>query len=206
MITMVFGLFILFFSVVVHEYAHGYAAYRQGDDTAKVLGRLTLNPIPHIDPIGTLLLPILLILSHSPVFFAWAKPVPINPLRFKDYDQGMIRVGLAGPLTNILLGTILAGLARLIGPASEVTQFFLYGAIINYVLAFFNLIPVPPLDGSRIVSVFLPFHARMQYERLDRYGVFIVVGLLWIGIFNWLGPLAHKLTYLIAGISSGPLM
>jgi len=109
-------LFILFFSVVVHEFCHGYMAYLNGDDTARLMGRLTFNPIPHIDPIGTILLPVLLILSSLVTgrmfIVGWAKPVPINPFNFRDYDRGMLTVGLAGPGSNIILGTALALLSR----------------------------------------------------------------------------------------------
>lgn len=195
-------LFILFFSIVLHEFFHGYVAYLNGDDTARILGRLTLNPIPHIDPIGTILLPIILILS-SPltggVIIGWAKPVPINPFKFKDYDKGMFTVGLAGPLSNIILGTILALISRSF-PGGYVKEILFWGAYINFILAFFNLIPIPPLDGSRIIIVFLPRELRIPYERIEKYGIFIVMAFVFLHGLNFIVPVVQKIVSAIAGI------
>ena len=193
-------LFILFFSVIIHECSHGYAAYLNGDDTAKIMGRLTLNPIPHIDPIGTIILPLILVLGHSPVIFGMAKPVPINPLNFRDYEKGMVTVGLAGPLSNIILGIFFALLYRVLPLSGNLGVFILYGGYINFILAFFNLIPVPPLDGSRILAVFLPFDVRVRYERVERFGILIVIGLLMFHLLDWLFPLSQLIVNIIAGV------
>ena len=193
-------LFILFFSIIIHEYCHGYAAYLNGDDTAKIMGRLTLNPIPHIDPIGTIILPLILILGRSPIILGMAKPVPINPLNFRNYEKGMVTVGIAGPLSNIALGTVFALLYRAFSLSGNPGVFILYGGYINFILAFFNLIPIPPLDGSRIVAVFLPFDIRMRYERMERYGIFIVIILLMLGFLRWLFPLSQMVVNIIAGV------
>ena len=185
---------ILLFSITVHEFAHGYVAYKKGDDTAKIYGRLTLNPLAHIDPIGTLLLPIIAMLSGAPLF-GWAKPVPVNPLRLTRKD--MLFVGLAGPLANILLAvacSFIVWFFRSFHIDGIFRLMFTYGVIINIVLAIFNLIPVPPLDGSRIIAGLLPEELAYKYESITPYGFFIIIvlfasGLLW-GI---IGPIVRFL-------------
>lgn len=195
-------LFVLFFSVVVHEFCHGYAALLNGDDTARLLGRLTLNPIPHIDPVGTILLPLLLVLSAvvtgKMFIIGWAKPVPINPFRFRDYDKGMLTVGLAGPASNIVLGMVFALLSRYTG-SGFIKEIFIFGGYINFILAFFNLIPIPPLDGSRILSVFLPGKIRYRYEQLERYGLILVFAFLFLGGFNLIYPAVQVIVDSLAG-------
>jgi len=192
-------LFILFFSVVMHEFCHGYAAYLNGDDTAKVMGRLTLNPIPHIDPFGTILLPVMLLLISGGRFaIGMAKPVPINPFNFRDYDRGMLTVGIAGPASNITIGTLLALLSRFFC-SGIVAQFLLIGAVVNFILAFFNLIPIPPLDGSRVISVFLPGRFRYRYEQVERYGIIIVMVFVFLGGLRWLLPLSSAVVGFLAG-------
>lgn len=188
MISIFIFLVILFFSVIVHEVSHGYAALKSGDPTAKYMGRLTLNPLPHIEPIGTFLLPIILILFRSPILIGIAKPVPINPLYFRNYKKGMIAVGISGPLSNILLGILFAFLYKFF-----LSEYLRVGSFINFILAFFNLIPIPPLDGSRIVSVFLPYNLKMKYDAIERYGIFIVIFMAMIGLLNWLSPLSQNL-------------
>ncbi|MCM8777664.1 MAG: site-2 protease family protein [Candidatus Omnitrophica bacterium] len=192
-------LFIVFFSVVVHEFCHGYAAYLNGDDTARMMGRLTLNPLPHIDPFTTILLPIiLLLLSGGRFAIGMARPVPINPFNFRNYDRGMLTVGIAGPGSNIAIGTFLALISRLF-LYSPVRQFLIIGAVINFILAFFNLIPIPPLDGSRILSVFLPGRLRYRYEQMERYGIIIVMIFIFTGGLHWLWPLSSAVVNFIAG-------
>ena len=144
--------------IVVHELAHGYVAYRLGDTTARDAGRLTLNPLAHADPIGTVLLPALLVLSHSPVVFGWAKPVPVNPYNFRDPRRGMLLTSLAGPGANLLMALIFALIFKLgLFPASSIPGAFLvYGVIISLVLGIFHLMTIPPLDGAQIVSAVLP--------------------------------------------------
>ncbi|MCX7917272.1 MAG: site-2 protease family protein [bacterium] len=183
---------ILLFSVILHEVAHGYAALRNGDPTAKYMGRLTFNPIPHIDPIGTILLPFLLVILKFPILIGVAKPVPINPYYFRNYKVGMITVGLSGPISNILFGIILSFLYKFFSK-SVLGEFLLIASFINFILAFFNLIPIPPLDGSRVITVLLPYNLRLFYERIERYGIFIVLFLAMTGFLNWLSPLSRSL-------------
>lgn len=173
---------ILLFSVVFHEVAHGWAAFALGDKTAKHAGRLTLNPIKHLDPFGSIILPgILILLSLASggggIIFGWAKPVPINPLNFRDRKYGMAKSAVAGPLANILLALIFGlilrfGIGIIPEPAGIV---FAYIVQINLILAIFNLLPIPPLDGSHILFTFLPNVAKEMKIALARYGIFILI-------------------------------
>lgn len=180
----------LLFAVTIHEAAHAYAAYRMGDDTARLAGRLTLNPIKHLDLIGSFLLPMILILTGSPIIFGYAKPVPVNFANLRDYKRGTIYVASAGVLANLALATLSGALFQTLGQyGSSWLSFILnpirlllrYSVIINSVLAVFNLIPIPPLDGSRIVAMFLPVHLRMQFARLEPFGMIIIILLLITG-------------------------
>jgi len=182
--------FFLIFSVVIHEYSHGLAAYYNGDDTAYLMGRLTLNPIAHLDPIGSILLPFLLAVTVG-VPIGYAKPVPINPLRFRDFEKGMITVGIAGCAANFVAGTVfslISGLTK--GFTSEIFQL---AGFINFVLCFFNLIPIPPLDGSRVVAVLLPSRVGAFFDRIERYGIFIVSAIVFAGGFRFLVPFCSSL-------------
>jgi Zn-dependent protease len=183
---------VLLFSVVLHEYAHGWQALREGDDTAYMLGRITLNPIPHIDLFGSILLPVMLALLNSPFMIGWAKPVPVNPRKYRNYKAGDIRVSLAGIVVNIglaIIGTFLlvgvihaAELVPALTPTFQiVAKMVQYGILINLVLAFFNLIPIPPLDGSHVLYHLLPPQLGMRYRELNRYGMLILLALLMIG-------------------------
>ena len=197
---------ILLFSIVFHEVAHGKVALWRGDTTARDAGRLTLNPLPHIDIFGTIIFPLILVLTHSPVLFGWAKPVPINPWRFKEVKKDMALVGAAGPASNLLLAIGAGILFRLsfrwFGPSNPLSQALFFGVFINLVLAFFNLIPIPPLDGSRIVLGFLPTDAAAQYSRIERYGFIIIFGLLFLGFFQYiLFPIVKLFLILFTGIS-----
>ena len=178
---------ILMFSVVFHEVAHGYAALLRGDTTARNAGRLTLNPIPHIDLFGTILLPLFLVLVHSPVLIGSAKPVPINPWNFRNPKKDMALTGAAGPASNLFLAVVASLLFRfsiMSGSANLFSFYMAYAVLINLVLAFFNLIPIPPLDGSRIILLFLTNEQANKYNRLERYGFMIVLGLLYLGLFR----------------------
>lgn len=175
---------IFFFAVIIHEYAHGWIAWRRGDSTAKDQGRLTLNPLAHIDPIGTIFLPLILLVTHSPVVFGWAKPVPVNFLSLKDPKKDMIWVGLAGPTANILVAILLSFLLKffILTGGSMLLAILKTGIIINLVLAIFNILPIPPLDGSRVAMGMLPRELAMQYAMLEPYGFIIIFGLLYLGI------------------------
>ncbi|HDD65032.1 MAG TPA: site-2 protease family protein [Firmicutes bacterium] len=193
--------FFLLFSVVIHECSHGLAAYYNGDDTAKLMGRITLNPLPHIDPVGTILFPLLLSLIYrAPVLFGWAKPVPVNPFNFRNYERGIFMVGISGPLSNIFLGVFFCLLYRILPFSVDVKIYFLYGGYINFVLAFFNLIPIPPLDGSRVLSAFLPVEIRERYNRIERFGIFIIMGLAFFGLLHWVFGISKIIADKIAGV------
>jgi len=181
---------VLLFSVVVHEVAHAWQARREGDTTAEDLGRITLNPLPHIDPVGSVLVPLLLYASGTSFLFGWAKPVPVNPANYGDPKWGDIRVSLAGIISNLGLAAaatfLTIGAVWLQGAmgASALTEGLLiaarYGILINLVLAFFNLIPIPPLDGSHVLFHFLPRPLALKYREAGRFGLLIVMGLLFL--------------------------
>ena len=194
----------LIVAVVLHELAHGYVADRMGDPTARLAGRLTLNPIKHLDVFGSFLLPAALRLSGSPVIFGYAKPVPVNFANLRNVRKGTLLVASAGVLTNMILAVVSALLFQMISktealwaqtqmalPAVIVLQLLTYSVIINCVLALFNLIPIPPLDGSRIVVMLLPAALRRPYARLERFGMIIIFVLLITG------PLGRLMSFLL---------
>lgn len=186
---------VLFLSIILHEIAHGYAAYRLGDDTAYQSGRLTLNPISHMDPIGTLAVPAVCWLFGWPLF-GWAKPVPVNALRLPSPRRDMGKVAFAGPAMNLLLAFLCAGTLKLLLLAqAHISQQILtalayilqYGILVNIFLAIFNLIPIPPLDGGRVVVALLPVQKAVGYEHLvGRYGMLIVFGLILTGVVKYI--------------------
>lgn len=182
----------LLFALVAHEYAHGYAAYRQGDDTAYKLGRLTLNPIPHIDPILTIAMPAFLwFISHGQFTFGGAKPVPVITRNFRNYRRGDLIVSAAGIATNLALALACTAIFALLGLVYGVLgqvgastfdtlqRMLVWGIQLNLVLAFFNLIPIPPLDGSRLLYHFLPPTLGARYRSLDRFGFLLVMVLVY---------------------------
>lgn len=166
-------------AIVIHEVSHGLAAYALGDSTAKDKGRLSLNPIRHIDLWGTILMPLLMVAVLG-VGFGYAKPVPINPYRFKDYRQGMFLTGIAGPASNLLLAVLSGLLFRAVDGAGLLGLSLYYFALMNLVLMFFNLIPLPPLDGSRVLPLFLSDRAMQTYDSIERYGFLIILAALWL--------------------------
>ncbi len=173
----------LVFAITFHEAAHGFAAYRLGDDTAWRLGRVSFNPLRHIDPFGTLVLPTILLLSHSPFLFGYAKPVPVNFRALRNPRFGMIMVALAGPVTNILLALIAAFAfhALPLAPpniAHWVADNLKNALLINVVLAVFNMMPIPPLDGGRVAVGLLPKALAVPLARLEPFGILILIGFL----------------------------
>lgn len=193
-------------SAILHEYAHGWVAYQLGDHTAKNSGRLTLNPIPHLDPVGSILVPLLLALSPSPAILAWAKPVPYNPNNLNDPKYGDLKVALGGPGTNFILAVIFGLMARFLpftatlkanivnglfsanfGMVLTAVQGDLLASVfllaivlcfVNLILMIFNLIPIPPLDGSKVLMTFLPWDWQMKFRSIEPYGIFIILALI----------------------------
>ncbi|MBI4064163.1 MAG: site-2 protease family protein [Elusimicrobia bacterium] len=181
---------LLFFSVILHEFSHGAAADYFGDDTARAMGRLTFDPLAHVDPVGTILLPALCLVTGSPLF-GWAKPVPVATHRLSHKPFSLVLVSGIGPVSNILLACLaaaaIAAAARIAGAGSYQNLLFYvlnYAVLINLYLAIFNLIPVHPLDGSKVLGSLLPRNLSLAYERLAPYGFFIIVILMWTGLFG----------------------
>lgn len=187
LLDIVFRFALIIPAIVFHEVAHGYAALALGDTTAKDAGRLSLNPIRHIDPWGTILLPLLMI-SLFGAGFGYAKPVPVNPYRFRgDKRMGMFLTGIAGPVANLSMAAVAGIVVRFSGGLDNIIGMGAYlFALVNLVLMFFNLIPLPPLDGSRVLPLLLPDSAMEAYHKWERYGFFILIGVLWLvpSIFN----------------------
>ncbi|SMN13721.1 FIG004556: membrane metalloprotease [Bathymodiolus heckerae thiotrophic gill symbiont] len=188
----------LIFAITIHEVAHGWVANQRGDSTAKMLGRLTLNPVKHIDPVGTLLVPAVLFFTGSPFLFGWAKPVPINFNALKSPKQDMILVALAGPISNFIMALFWLFILSFTLNTSNQLLFEMakFGIAINLVLGVFNLLPLPPLDGSRVVTALLPNYLAYQYNKLEHYGLYILLGLLFLGVFEYVVlPIVNTLQY-----------
>lgn len=201
---------ILLFSIVVHEISHGLMALKLGDPTAKDLGRLTLNPLPHIDPIGSVIVPLASYLMAGTVFIAWAKPVPVNPMNFQNVRRDDILVSIVGPFSNLFVALGCALLyvmtVKLFGPQEVLppgfereavvflTTMFSVGITINIFLAVFNLIPVPPLDGSHVVASLLPEELGEKYRRIGFFGIVLILVLM------RLDPFRHAVLFVVRGL------
>ncbi len=187
-------------AIVFHEAAHAYVALKFGDDTAKMQGRLSLNPMAHVDIVGTIIFPLVLIMLPGGTMFGWAKPVPVNSARFTNFRKGLFWVSAAGPISNLILGTLSAFLFALVyvvfdvGSSSpqdmtlgvSLLNIVKYSITINFVLAGFNLIPLPPLDGSRMLSAFLSYNALRKYEEFGRYSIFVFIIAMYTHAFSYL--------------------
>ena len=191
---------VLLFSIIVHEVAHGYVALLNGDPTARMLGRITLNPVPHIDPVGSILLPLMLLISQSSFLIGWAKPVPVNPLNYRNYRWGEFAVSAAGPVSNLVLAAIFSVVLRLGLENPGLIQLAYYGVSINILLALFNLIPIPPLDGSHILALVLPRELARLYSYLQPVGFILILILMFTGIL-WaiLMPLYRQIEMIMLG-------
>ncbi len=204
----VFLIVILIFSIVIHEISHGAMANYLGDPTAKYAGRLTLNPIKHLDPIGSIILPIFLVImaniTGGGIIFGWAKPVPINPYNFRDQKYGSLKVSLAGPGANLVIALFFGLLLRFLSfPSafSGLIVMFSYIVYINILLAVFNLLPIPPLDGSHILFTFLPPSMQNVKVFLSQFGFFILLFIIFF-LFPWL---SHIINWIFALITGFPL-
>jgi Zn-dependent protease len=206
-VSAVFLVAVIIFSAIIHEVMHGYAADKLGDPTARYAGRLTLNPIPHIDPIGSILLPLVLVLSGSPIFFGWAKPVPYNPYNLRPGRFSEAIVAGAGPASNAVIA-LLFGIVIRLALSPTLNDFFFLIVVVNVMLCLFNLIPIPPLDGSKVLEALLPRSWQHAYARW-RYGMernpfvgmllIIVIVLLLGGTFS---SLIYGVASAIAGVSA----
>ena len=186
----IYGIPILF-AITVHEVAHGWVASKRGDQTARMLGRLTLNPLKHIHPVGTVIVPAILVATGGPIF-GWAKPVPVDWRNLRRPKQDMAWVALAGPGANLMMFVIWAAVVKLIqltggpgdGPVLALYFMAIIGIIINAVLMIFNMVPIPPLDGSRVMSSLLPPKLAYRYNQLERFGIIIVISLLLVAYYT----------------------
>lgn len=197
-----FQIIVLVFSAIIHEYMHGWMADRLGDPTAKNAGRLTLNPIPHIDLFGSIIVPALLILSGSSLVFGWAKPVPFNPYNLRDQKFGTAKVAIAGPLGNLITALFFGLILRFapLGSMPYVALLLQVIVFINLLLMVFNLVPIPPLDGSKVILPLLPYNLQVKYLNLERYGLIILILFLMFG-FSFIYPIINFLFKLIVGFS-----
>jgi len=178
----IFSLIVLFFSIIIHEVAHGSMAYQLGDPTAKYAGRLSLNPSKHIDPFGTIVLPLLLVIMRSPFVIGWAKPVPVNPYNFRDQRWGELKVAIAGPGANFLLVLIFGLSIRFLSLSPSVFIVFSLITFFNLLLGLFNLIPIPPLDGSHILFSLLPEKYNNIRPLLQRNGILLLILFIFFGL------------------------
>lgn len=203
----IFSLIVLLFSVMIHELAHGYVAHSLGDPTAKYEGRLTLNPLKHLDPFGSVILPLLLLLAtagQGPIF-GWAKPVPINPYNFRDQKWGTLKVAISGPASNFAVAVVLGLIIRFLPATGSFVPFLQLLSIIvfyNFLWGVFNLVPIPPLDGSWILFRFIPGSQKTKMF-LQQYGLFILIFFIFFGGLTGLSILAQWMFGLVTGLPLG---
>lgn len=200
----IFSIIVLIFSAVIHEYMHGWMAERLGDSTAKDMGRLTLNPIPHIDLFGSILVPFILVFSGAGFVLGWAKPVPYNPYNLRDPKYGGAKVAIAGPLGNLIVALFFGLILRFFGPElaainPDFNSFLGIIIFINILLMIFNLVPIPPMDGSKVLMPFLPHDLQEKYARLEQYGMLLVLLFVMFG-FALIIPIINTLFRIIVGI------
>jgi len=194
-----FQIIVLVFSAIIHEYMHGYVAYYLGDSTAKDLGRLTLNPIPHIDLFGSILLPLLMVFSGTGFVFGWAKPVPFNPYNLRDKKWGVAKVAAAGPLGNLIIALFFGLWLRFVPLGGGAMDSLLAVVVlINLVLMIFNLVPIPPLDGSKVLAAFLPLRWQEKLFALERYGMILVILFIVFG-YQLIAPLINFAFLVVTG-------
>ena len=203
-IILIFQLAVLLMSVVIHEFAHGWMAFRLGDSTAKHYGRLTLNPLKHLDFWGSFLVPLMIfIFSGGRAIFGWAKPVPFNPHNLRDQRWGTAKVAAAGPSANLLVALVFGLGLRLIPgqflALSGLVQIFSLIVFLNILLAVFNLVPLPPLDGSKVLFAFLPYSWENVRIFLERYGMFLLLLFIFFA-FQWILPIVFLIYQLIVGL------
>lgn len=183
--TAIFQIIVLIFSAIIHEYMHGFTAYQLGDDTAKNAGRLTINPLAHLDWVGSLFLPLILILSGTGFVIGWAKPVPYNPYNLRDKKYGELKVAISGPLSNLVVAIVFGIILRFAPFVSLAFANFISIVIyINLLLMIFNLLPIPPLDGSKVLAAFLSPEAKQKYFSISNYGIIIVIFVVMIS--SWI--------------------
>lgn len=186
-ITQIFGIVALIISIILHEMAHGYAANALGDPTARLQGRLSPNPLVHIDLLGSIILPALLIISNAGILFGWAKPVPYNPYNLRNQKWGEAMVAIAGPTVNVFLALIFSIIIRsadVLSLGTSFVQMAWYIVYINILLALFNMLPIPPLDGSKILMAVLPYKQQQKYKQftmwIEQYGIFAMFAFIFI--------------------------
>ena len=202
---------ILIYSIIIHEVSHGWVADQLGDPTARLMKRLTLNPLPHIDPIGSIILPLFLIISHAGFFFGWAKPVPFDPYNLKNPRKDAALISLAGPASNLIIALIAAIIARLLGLFGHSalitigTQIFAVTVVLNVNLAIFNLLPIAPLDGFKIVGGILSEEKAREWYQLERYGMRFLLTLIFVPgfLYSIIGPAINFVVNLLLPMGAG---